>query len=156
MQSTALTARQCAHTLLLVTAVEVEAATVSAAGHLKLAHCENVQPTRDIFPNRFFVGQVVARLIDKGHFDGGSDLDGAAVGLLFARNHPKQGGFTCPVGANYADDGTGRDLEAQIIDEQTVTKGLADVGELKHFVAQALGDGNENFLGFVAFLVFEI
>src|SRR5690606_7562923 len=47
-----------------------------------------------------------------------------------------------------------RNLEAEIVDKQAVAKALADILELDHLVAQALGNRNKDFLRFIALLVF--
>lgn len=78
-------------------------------------------------------------LLDKGHLHGLADLHGAAVRLFLAGNHLEQRGFTGAVGADDADDGTRRGLERQVVDQQAVTKALADVFEFDHFIAQTLG-----------------
>ena len=156
MQASALTTREGANALLLIGAVEVEAPAISAAGHLELAHIEDVEPARHIFPDCFFVRQIIAVLVDKGHAHGGADLDRAAIWLLFAGNHAKQGGFARAVGADDANHGTGGHLEAQVVDQHALAKRLGDVGELDHFMAQALGHGNEDFVGLVALLVFKV
>ena len=56
-------------------------------------------------------------LLDKGHLHGLADFHGTGIRLLFAGNHLEQRGFTRAVGADDADDGTGRGLEAQVVDE---------------------------------------
>ena len=156
MQASALAAGQGADALLLVAAVEVEAPAISAARHLELADVQNVQPAGDIFPDGFFVRQVVAVLIDKSHFDGRALDDFAAVGLLFTGNQLEQRRFTRAVGADDADDSARRNRETQVVDQHTVAKGLGDVVELDDLMAQTLGHGNENFVGFDALLVFKV
>ncbi len=44
-------------------------------------------------------------------------------------------------------------MKRQLVDQQAVAEALADVMELDHLVAEALGDGDEEFVGFVALLV---
>ena len=90
VQPAAFPARQHADSFLLVGAVEVEAPAIGPAGHLELADVEYVEPARHVFPDRFFVGQVVAVLVNEGHLDRGADLDFAAIGFLRAGDHTKQ------------------------------------------------------------------
>jgi hypothetical protein len=156
VQAAALATRQGADAFLLVAAVEVEAAAVGAAGHLELAHGQDVQAARDVFPHGLLVGQVVAVLVDKSHVHGLADGDFTAVGRFLAGDELEQGRFTGAVGADDADDGAGRHLEAQVVDQQPVAERFADVLELDDFIAQALGHGNEDLLRLVALLVFEI
>ena len=156
VQATAFTAREHADFLLLVRAVEIEAPAVGAAGHLEFAHGDDVQPARNVFPHGFIVGQVFAALIHKGHLHGFADADFAAVGLLFACDKPEQCGFARTVGADDAHNRARRHFEAEVVDQQAVAKGFADVFELDDFAAQTLGHRNEDLLGFVALLVFVI
>jgi hypothetical protein len=153
VQTTAFTTGERANLFLLVATVEVEAPAIREAGHLELAHVDDVQAARDVFPHGFVVVQVIAVLVHKGHAHGLANLDLAAVGLLFACDQLEQGRFTRAVGADDAHNGARRHLKAQVVDQQTVAKGLADVLELEHLVAQTLGHRNENFLGLVALLV---
>ena len=90
VQTAALTAGQHADFLLLVATIEVEAAAIRTAWHLEFAHGHDVEATGHIFPNGFFVGQVVAVLVDKGHLHGLANFDRAAVRLLFASNQFEQ------------------------------------------------------------------
>ena len=141
---------------MLVSAVEVEAAGVGAAGHRELANRQHIKPAGDVFPNRFLICKIVTVLVDKGHTRGFSDHHFTAVGFFLAGNQFEQCRFTGTVGADDADDGAGRHLKAQVVDQQSITERLADALELDDLVAQALGHGNENFVGFNALLVFEI
>ena len=95
-------------------------------------------------------------MVHKGHLHGLADFDVAGVCLLFASNHAKQRGFTSTVGADDAHDGPCRNFEAQVVDQHAVAKGLTYIRELDDFMTQAFGHGNENFLRFIALLVFEI
>jgi hypothetical protein len=70
----ALAAGQQADLLLLVAAVEVEAAAVGAAGHLELADVDHVEAAGDVLPHGLVVGQLVAVLVDEGHLHGLADL----------------------------------------------------------------------------------
>jgi hypothetical protein len=66
-------------------------------------------------------------LVDEGHLDGLADdhpLSGCSAG-----DQLEQRRFTGAVGADDADDGARRDVEAQVVDQQAVAR-LADVLEL--------------------------
>ena len=119
---------------MLVAAIEVKAAAIGAAGHLEFAHGQNIQTAGHVFPHSFFIRQVVAILVNKRHLHGLTQLDFTAVRLLFARDHAKQRGFTRAVGADDADDGTGRHFEAEVVNQHTVTKGFADIYKFDDFV----------------------
>ncbi|KAF1049442.1 MAG: hypothetical protein GAK34_02062 [Delftia tsuruhatensis] len=156
VQAAALAAGEVADLLLLVLSVEVEAACVGARGHLELADVDDVQPARDVFPHRLVVGQRVTRLLHIGHLDRLAHDDFAGIGLLTPRDQLEQRGLAGAVGADDADDGASGDVHGQVVDEHAVAKALGDVVELDDLRAQALGHGNEDFLGFIALLVFEI
>ena len=156
VQATAFTTGQVAHLLLLVLAVEIEAARISSRSHLEFAHVDDVQAARDVFPHGLFVAQCVTRLVHEGHLHGLANDDFTAVRLFLAGDQLEQRGLTRTVGADDADDGAGRDVHVELVDQHTVAKTLADVLELDHLAAQAVGHRNEDFLGFVALLVFNV
>ena len=134
MQTPAFTAGERAHAFLLVAAVEVKAAAIRAAGHLEFAHGQNVQAAGHVFPDGFFIRQVVAVLVNKRHLHGLAEFDLAAVGLLFACNHAEQRGFTRAVGADDADDGACWHFETQVVDQHTVAERFADIGKFDDLV----------------------
>src|SRR3989454_10742286 len=53
----------------------------------------------------------------------------------------------------FRSDRAGRHAEGEIVDEQALAVALAHALELDHRIAETIGDGDENFLGFVALLV---
>jgi ABC-type multidrug transport system ATPase subunit len=156
VQAAAFAAGEHADFLLLVAALEVEAAQIGAAGHFELADGEDVGAVGHVFKDGFVAFQAFAALFDKGHLHGLADFHRAAVRLLFAGNHLEQGGFTGAVGADHADDGAGRDLEAEVVDQQAIAKAFGNAIEIDHLIAQALARRDEDFLCFVALLVFDI
>ena len=117
MQAAALTPGQLSHQLLLVGALEVEAADVGARLHLELADIHDVQATRHVFPDGLVALQRFARLVHVGDMHGVADLDLATVRLLASGDHPEDSRLTGTVGADDADDGTWRDLEAEVVDQ---------------------------------------
>ena len=94
-------------------------------------------------------------MIDIGQLDGGADDDFAAVRLFNAGDHLEQCRFAGAVGPDDADDGAGRNLEAEVVHQQTVAEALGHAVEFDDLVAQTLADRDEDFLGFVALLVFD-
>ena len=156
VQATAFAAREQTDLFLLITTVEVESAAVGAAGHLELAHSEDIQPPRDVFPDGLVVAQVVTALVHKGHSHGLADGDFATIGGLLARNELEQRRFTRAVGADDAHNRARRHLEAQVINQQAVAKRFAHALELDHFLPQPFGHRDEDFLRLVALLVFVI
>src|SRR3546814_17304174 len=83
----------------------------------------------------------VSALVDIAELHGVADAQAAAVGLLLAGDHAEQRGLAGAVGADDADDGARRNLEAEVVDQQLVAEGLADVLRLDHQIAQARETG---------------
>ena len=81
MQPAALAAGELPDDLLLVGALEVEAAEVGARRHLELADGEDVLAAGNRLPHRLVVGQRFARLVDDGELHRGADDDLAASGF---------------------------------------------------------------------------
>ena len=125
VQPAALAAGELADLLLLVGALEVEAAEVGARGHLELADGEDVGAAGDVLPHRLVALERVARLVDVGHLHRRPDRDLAAVGLFLAGDHAEQRRLAGAVRADDADDRAGRHLEAQVVDQQPVAVALA-------------------------------
>src|SRR5450759_248640 len=115
MQTPALAAGKLADDLGLVAALEVEAADVGTRRGFVFAHGEDVVAAGDGVEHGLAVVQRIARLVDVRDFDGAADLHTAAVRLFFAGDHAEQGRFTRAVGADDADDGAGRNLEAEVV-----------------------------------------
>ena len=80
----------------------------------------------------------VAVLVDVAQLDRFADPHLAAVGLLLAHDHAKQRRLAGAVGADDADDATGRQTERQIVDQQLVAVALGDVLRLDDQLAQVL------------------
>ena len=156
VQTTTLTTGEVFHQLLLVVAFEVEAADVGAAGHHELAHGDVVQTAGDVFPHGLVAFQAFAALVHKSQLGGLTHGDAAAVGRLNALDHAEQGGLARAVGADDAADGTGGQLEAELVHEQAVAKALGNVLKFNDLRTQALGHGNEDLVGLVALLVFDV
>ena len=57
------------------------------------------------------------------------------------------------IATNNTHDGAWRDAEAEIVDQQPVTKAFAKISDLDHLLAQPGTRWNENFMCFIAFLV---
>ena len=123
-----LAARQRADLLLLVGADEVEAVDVGARVHLALAQHDRLLAAGDLLPDALFAVQGVPALVDVAQLDGLADLDRAGVGPLLAGDQPEHGRLARAVRADHAQDGAGRHLEAELLEQQPV------VVALRHFV----------------------
>src|SRR5690606_22698516 len=129
--------RQVADLLLLVRAAEVEPRAVRARVHLALAAEQDLLlAVGDLLPDGLVRVERVARLVDVGELHRLADAQRARVRLLLADDHAEQRRLAGAVRADHADDAAGRQAEAQLVDQQTVAVGLADVLRLDHDVAE--------------------
>ena len=117
MQAAALTAGQRTDHLLLVLALEVEAADVGARLNFDAVDVEDVQPAGHFLEHRVVAFQRATALIHVGKIDRRADVDRAAVGFFLSGDHLEQGGLTCAVGTDDADDGTRWHDEREIVDQ---------------------------------------
>src|SRR5947207_5641188 len=117
MQPTALPAGKLSNRLLLIGALEIEAAQISARWHLKTADGENVLSARNRFPRRLVVRQRLTRLIDDRQLDGRADGNLACGGLFFSGDHPEQRRLARAVGTDDADDSPRWNRKRKIVDQ---------------------------------------
>ena len=138
LHAVALAAGEHADLLLLVGALEVEAADVGPAVDLLVAELHEVG------------GAAGDLLVDgtcrrRGRRGTGRRRrgrrcrrrEGAGVGLLLAGDHAEQRGLAGAVGADHADDAGGGQREGEVVDQQPVAEALVDVLGLDHHVAEA-------------------
>ena len=142
--------------LLLVAALEVEAAQVGARRHLEAADGQDVLTVGDRLPHGLVVGQRLARLVDDRELRGVADRDLAGVGLLLAGDHAEQRRLAGAVGT----DDARRSRPAGRRNDRLSISSLSPIAPCSRpsnsitCVAQALGDGDEDLLRLVALLVF--
>src|SRR5690606_21320128 len=120
MQAAAFPTGQLPDALVLIGATKVEAAQIGSRCHFKATDMDDVRAVRHGFEDGLVVGQRLAGLVDIGQLHGLTDLDFAAVGFFLAGNHAEQGRLARAVRTDDADNGTRRDAEAEVVDEQTV------------------------------------
>ncbi len=154
VQAATLTTGQILDELLLVAALEVEAADVAARRHLVVADLDHVESVGHRFPHGLAAVQVVAALIHAGQLHGIADLDAARIRGFLAHDHPEQGRLTGAVTTDHADDGALGHAEAQVVDQHAVAVALGHVLELDDLVAQARAGRDVDFVGLGALLEF--
>ena len=93
-------------------------------------------------------------MIHEGDLYGIADFDGARVRRVFAGEDVEQGGLARAVRADDAEDGAGRQVEAEVFVEGFVRVAFGKVFGDDDFVAEALARRDVDFLGFGAFLEF--
>jgi hypothetical protein len=86
VQATALAARELADALLLIAALEVEAADVGAGRSFIAADGEQLGTAGDLLENGLVAVETIAALVDVGQLDGVADLDLARIRLLACRS----------------------------------------------------------------------
>src|SRR5229473_8689086 len=104
MYAVALAARERAHLLLLVRALEVEGRTVGARIYLALAKRQHVEAAGNFLPHGLLAVEAVARLVHIAELDRLADLDRARVGFLLTGDHVEKRGLAGAVGTDDADD----------------------------------------------------
>src|SRR4249919_1187452 len=153
VQAAAFAARERADHLLLVLALEVEAADIGARLDLHAVDVEDVQAAGDFLEDVVVAFQLLAALVDVGELDRRAGVDRTGIRRFLADDHLEQRRLAGAVRADDADDRTRRDAEAQVVDQQTVAEALGHVLEFDDLVAKALARRNEDLVGFLAALV---
>ncbi|CDE77337.1 uncharacterized protein BN692_00232 [Sutterella sp. CAG:521] len=154
MQTTTFAARKRADQFLLIAAFKIKASEVSTRRHLEFTDLKDILTVTYRFPSSLVIGKRVAHLIHGTDFDRLTDFNLTAIGFFFTQNHLKKGGLTGTVRTDHAHNCSGRDLKAQIINQESITKTFAHVLKFNDVVAQALSHRNKDFIGFIACLVF--
>src|SRR5258706_5728995 len=127
MQAIALAARQLAHPLLLVAALEVERRDVGAGLDSAAAEIERIRAARDLLPHRLLRLERLAALVNVGERHRVAHAQGAAVWLLLPRDHPEQRRLAGPVRTDHPDDAATWQLERQVVDEDPIAAPLLHV-----------------------------
>jgi len=122
VQATTLAARELTNAFLLIAALEVEAADVGAGGRFIPTYGQQLGTAGDFFENGLVTVETIAALVDIGELDGIANLDLARIRLLLADQHAEQRRLAGAVRADDADDGAWRHVEAQLVDQQTITE----------------------------------
>ena len=125
VHAVALAAGELADQLLLLRALEVEAADVAARGRLVVADLDHVEAAGDLLPDGLLVIERLARLVDVGQAHRRADADLAGIGCFGAGEHAEQRGLAGAVRADDADDAAARQVEAEVVDQQPLAVALA-------------------------------
>src|SRR5271166_736187 len=147
MHAVALAARQLAHLLLLVRALEVEGADIGAGVHLALGESDDVVAARDFLPHGLLVVERVARLVDIAELNRLADLDRTGIRLLLAGDHAEEGRLAGAVRPDHADDAAGRQLERELVDQEPLAVALRQIDKVDDVLAEPLGHGNDDLRG---------
>src|SRR5262245_60635509 len=145
----ALTARELAHLLLLVGALEIEPADIGPGLHLAVPELDHVVAARDLLEHRLFAVERVARLIDITELHRLADADRAVIGLVLADDHPEQRGLAGAVRPNHADNAARRQLEGEVVDQQLFAEAFVQLLGFDHDIAET-GPGRNGDLRLAA------
>src|SRR5690606_22626678 len=140
--------------LLLIRALEVEAADIAPGRHFIVADLDHVESVRHLLPDCLVAVEVVPALVDTGNMYTLADDDLAAVGLFLAGQHAEQGGFARAVTADDTDNGALGNGQRQVIDQHPIAVTLGYVVQLDDLVPQALAGRDVDFVGLAALLEF--
>ena len=93
-------------------------------------------------------------MVHVGKVDGGALINGAADRSFLACQHIEERGLTGSVTADDANNGATRNDGAEVINQQAVTKALAEVVDLYHFLAKPLAGGNKQLSSLSPYFAF--
>src|SRR5262249_16346249 len=80
----------------------------------------DIEPGRHLLPDGILAVEVVPALVDVAELGGAAELDASRVGLLLAGEHLEESRLTRTIWTDYPDDAPRRQLEREIVDQQTV------------------------------------
>ena len=123
-----------------------------ARRHFEPPHFEDVLPARDVLEYGFSAASSSRDCSTWASFTV-LPIEILPESGFSSRDHAKERRLAGAVRTDDADDGAGRHLERKLVDEQPIAVALRHVLELDDLVAEALGDGNEDLLGFITLLV---
>src|SRR5690554_4768934 len=137
VHAVSLTAREVLHIFLLIRTLKVEPSAIGARRDELPADIDLFCAFGDHIEDDLVRVKIVAALIDIAELYGLADLDRALIGLLFADDHPEEGRLTCAVRSDNSDDGAGRHIEAQVLEEEAIAEALRDAFDIDHLGAKA-------------------
>ena len=126
-QSAAFAARQHADAHVDDLRIEQEVLEIGLHVLAIAAHVDPVAALGEHLPHCLVGGKQLALLVDHHSGQRLGDLDAAAVGFEFARQHLEQRGLARAIGADDADPVATLDAQAERLDDRPVAIGLADV-----------------------------
>src|SRR5258706_5008469 len=136
MDTIAFTARQVTDALLLVGPAEVEGRNVRAGVARPRADLDVLLSFRDLFPNVLLRVERIARLRYVAELHCLANHEGSAVGLLLAGDEMEQRGLARAVRSDDPDDASARQRECEVVEEESITVSLAELGGIDHDVAE--------------------
>src|SRR5258707_6193804 len=147
MDAVALAAGELPHLLLLIGSAEVELRAIGAARHLAPAEIDLVETAGNLLPDRLVRRRRVAGLVDIAQLHGVAEPQRAAIGLLLASDHAEERSFAGTVGPDDADDAARRQAEGEILHQELVAIGLAEVHRIDHEIAETRARGYHDLRG---------
>ena len=154
MQASAFAARERSDDLLLIAAFEVEAPQIRARRHFELPDRDEIQSAADVVEHRLCIVERFARLLDDRNFTVGPIRISPESGFSWPAIIRKSVVFPAPLGPmipTIAPAGTTK-LTSSISSRSPYALRHSD--EFDDLVAEPLGDRDEDFLCFVAPLIF--
>ena len=129
---------------MLVATFEVEGRAIGAGVYFGIAKLNQFRAACDRLPYVVIGVQVIARLVHVRQFNGVTNLDRARIRLFLTGKHLEKGRFAGTVGADHADNTTGRQREAEVFNKKLVAHGFGQSFNFHHLVAQTLAVGDND------------
>ena len=137
MSPVPLTAGEVLEFFVLVRARKIEFAQVSPRVHLTTIHHNIFRTTGNQINNRLVRNQIIVRLVHIRQLHRFANADRSAVRFFLANNHPEQGGFAHPVGADNAHHPGRWKAKRQILDQDPIPERFADAFDFDNGVTKA-------------------
>ena len=120
VNAVALAARELTNGFLLVGACKVEACEIGLGVDFSIAQGDEVFTVGDGLPHIVIGGEDIAGLFDISEANRAADAECARVGLFFAGDEAKEGGFSRAIGPDNADNAAGRQGKGEVFKEERI------------------------------------
>ena len=144
MDAVALTTGKLPDLLLLIGALEIIGANISARVDLMLAKVKTLITAGNFLPDILVRIKIITRLIDIAELDSRPDVDLARIRLFLPCYQTEQRRFTRAVRADNADNAARGQRESQILEQQFIAIGFGQSLSLNHLAAEPLRDLDED------------
>ena len=145
VNAVALAARELTNGFLLVGSGEVKAREIGTRIDVSIAQRDEVFTVRDGLPHIVIGGEDIAGLFDISEANRAADAECARVGLFFAGDEAKEGGFSRAIGADNADNAAGRQGKGEVFKEEGIAISFGNALGFDDNIAEARTGRNINF-----------
>ena len=155
VQTVALTTREHAALLLLISSAEIKTTQIGTHIHIAAAHTDGLIAAAHHLIDALIGIDVLMLLIDIGELDSLANIKGAGISLFEPHDESEERGLTRTIGADDTHDAVWRQVETEVAEERFLGIGLGNMRGDDDLVAQTrtVGDVDLQFLLFL-FLFF--